>query len=163
MPAVLHVADPAGPPMAKIRPSFKGPGMPQALDVTERNGQLVRRRPASSAGSSRTEGPAQFVFLYVDRPELVEDFLHPPTDAGKEGVAAVSLHATRSGKERTYDWPLDGQAGQVGRAPRQRPDRHASTRSVGFPLGQARASAETLGETIPMAQFKVRKGGGPEV
>jgi len=160
MPALVHEPDPKGVPMARIRPQFKAPGMPQARDVFSSEEQqwftTDRRfyRVAKSEGSGQFGRlPAQFAFLYVDRPELVEDFLHPPKDAGKEGVARIHYRDT-SGKKRDYEWRLDGQAGK----PLLLPDSDLTVtfeEVIDFPLAGS-GFGQGLGETsIPLAHFKV--------
>ena len=155
MPAVIHVPDPKGVPFARIRPRFKGPGMPAPRDILDSEQQwftLDRRFNRTT----KSEGPAQFVFLFVDRPELVEDFLNPPKDAGKDGVARIH-YRDQAGKDRDYDWRLDDQAGKTVVLP----DSDLSVtfeEVVSFPLAGAGID-RSLGEsTIPLAQFKVRKG-----
>jgi hypothetical protein len=166
IPAVVHVPDPKGPPMAKIRPTFKGPQMPRAMDVfgqQERWFTTDRKFYRAAKGRSAMSGPlpAQFAFLYVDRPELVEDFLNPPKDAGKEGVARFH-YRDLSGKERSHEWRLDGQAGKPLRLPES--DLTVTFEDVmDFPLSAAGFDAGLGDSTIPLAQFKVRKGEGEEV
>ena len=75
--------------MAKIRPQFKAPGMPAVMRRPRTTPSAGSSPIGGSTGPSRARAPAQFAFLYVDRPELVEDFLNPPEDAGKEGVARI--------------------------------------------------------------------------
>jgi ResB-like family len=161
IPAVAHVTDPSGSPMAKIRPRFKGPSMPRARDVFEPEERrwFNAERPAYRA--VKDQGPAQFVFLYVDRPELVEDFLNPPNEAGKAGVARFR-YRDKTGRTRSQDWPLGGQEGKTLALPES--DLTVTFGEVlRFPAGEA-GLGRVLGEaSIPIAEFKVRKGEGPEV
>lgn len=156
-PAVLHVADPNGMPMAKVRPRFKAPGMPQARDVFPEDAERWFSADNRLYKVVKSEGPAQFAFLYVDRPEFVEDFLSPPPDAGSLGVARFRYN-DRGGKARTLDWPLDGQAGKSVALP----DSDLTVKLLRireFPAGEA-GLAETLGESsIPMADFGVSAEG----
>ena len=62
-------------------------------------------------GSTRSQPPAVLAFSYVDRPELVDDFLKPPADPGTKGVARFR-YPDRSGKTRVFDWALSGQEGK---------------------------------------------------
>ena len=50
-------------------------------------------------------------FSYVDRPELVDDFLKPPS-GGATGGTARFRYRDRSGASRTFDWALEGQEGK---------------------------------------------------
>ena len=96
-PAVVHVADPDGAPTARLELHFKAPDTPQAQDgfrfeedhwfATERKFYRV----------VRSQRPALIAFSYVDRPELVEDFLKPPTPGGGSGVAGSAIRITRAG------------------------------------------------------------------
>ena len=61
--------------------------------------------------SAKNVSPALFAFMYADRPEMVEDFLSPPESTGPEGAARFR-YRDKSGAERKYDWPLEGQAGK---------------------------------------------------
>jgi hypothetical protein len=160
MPAKIHVPDPKGVPWARIRPRFKGPQMPEAMDVFGAEQQWFTT-DRQFYRATKSEGPAQFAFLYVDRDELVEDFLNPPKDAGKEGVARFH-YRDRSGKERNHEWRLEGQEGK----PTSLPESDLTVTFEGvidFPLAGS-GIGRGLGESsIPIAQFKVRKGSGEEV
>ena len=59
----------------------------------------------------RSQPPAMITFSYVDRPELVEDFLKPPPD-GPHGGTARFRYRDRSGANRVFDWALEGQEGK---------------------------------------------------
>jgi hypothetical protein len=160
MPAVSHVPDSTGGPMAKIRPQFKGPGMPQKLDILEGEQRwfVPDRRFYRAA---RTQRPAQFAFMYVDRPELVEHFLNPPKDAGKEGVARIH-YQDKAGKDRDFEWRLEGQAGK----PLVLPESDLTIvfeDVINFPLGGSGLGGGLGEASIPLAQFKVHKGDGSEV
>jgi hypothetical protein len=156
----IGVADPSAGPIAKIRPRFKGPGMPQARDVLTGDEQwFVPDRRFYRA--TRTESPAQFSFLYVDRPELVAQFLNPPKQSGKEGVARFH-YQDRSGQSRDHELRLDGQAGK----PVVLPESDLTVTFEGISQFDPRelGLAGRLGDAeIPFAQFRVRKGDGPEV
>src|SRR5262249_39995133 len=156
VPAVEHVADPKGAPMVKIRPKFKGPGMPQARDVFHDEEERWFVASTRLYKVVKTEGPAQFAFQYVDRPELVEEFLNPPADAGNDGVARIR-YTDKAGKARRYDWALDDQVGKSVVLP----DSDLSVKFLEiklFPAGEA-GLAETLGEsTVPIAEFDVSQG-----
>ena len=87
-PRVLHQADPAGDPMAKIQLQFKAPGMPQARDAFATEDEQWFKLERRFYRVARTEAcRRRSTFAYVDRPELVEDFLKPPMIAGPRGVA----------------------------------------------------------------------------
>ncbi len=150
---VEHVADRSGVPMIKIRPKFKAPGMPQARDVFADDAERWFLADKRLSKVVRSEGPAQFAFYYVDRPELVEEFLNPPADAGSEGVAQIH-YKDKDGKPRTYNWPLDGQSGKTVTLP----ESELTVKLldvVAFSAAEA-GLGETLGESsLPIAEFDV--------
>jgi len=159
VPALAHEPDPAGNPMAKIRPRFKAPGMPQAREVLSPDEQWFTA-DKSLGRIVKDVGPARFAFLYVDKPEFVDDFRNPPENPGKEGVARFH-YRDRDGKARKFDWALDGQEGKSTTLPDS--DLNVTFSEIRhYPAAQS-AFGRLLGEpTIPVASFKVRKGSGEE-
>ncbi|GAC1466125.1 MAG: hypothetical protein NVSMB9_06380 [Isosphaeraceae bacterium] len=156
VPALLRQPDPAGVPMLKLRPSFKAPGMPEERELFVDDQERWFSTDKRLYKSVKSEGPAQFAFLVVDRPELVEEFLNPPPEAGNDGVARFR-YKDSTGKTRSYDWALDGQAGKSFTLP-ESDFQVKFLNVVGFPAGEA-GLGETLGEsTIPIAEFEVRQG-----
>ena len=111
VPAVAHVADPDGAPMVRMGLQFKGPGMPQAQDAFRSEEDHWFATEKKFYRVVRIQPPALLAFSYVDRPELVDDFLKPPAIAGTKGVARFR-YQDRSGKTRVFDWALDGQEGK---------------------------------------------------
>ena len=110
-PAVAHVADPDGAPMVRLGLQFKGPGMPQAQDAFRSEEDHWFATEKKFYRVVRSQPPALIAFSYVDRPELVDDFLKPPRRSGPSGVARFR-YQDRSGKIRVFDWALDGQQGK---------------------------------------------------
>ncbi len=161
VPAVKHEADPNGSPMVRIRPKFKAPNMPQAHDVfaDENERWFVSDRRLHKIVKS--EGPAQFAFYHVDKPELVDEFLNPPEDAGNDGVARFR-YVDKAGKPRGFDWKLDGQKDKSTTLP----DSDLTVKLldiVAFPAGEA-GLGEMLGEaTVPISEFEVTRAGQPPV
>lgn len=164
-----HVADPSGVPMVKIRPKTKAPSMRQPMEAFELEEDRwfapKRRRDVEAfrrfSRIAKNVGPAQFAFLYVDRPELVEDFLKPPQGAGVDGVARIR-YKDGSGKARVHDWNLEGQKDKSITLPDSdltvTYTGNADLPTEGMDLGRL------LGEpAITIANFKVRKGGGAEI
>ncbi len=104
--------------MAQVRVKVKPPAMPTSIDIFQGEGRWFKAdkrmyRVSKSRGSGEMGFmPATISFLYVDRPELVEDFLNPPKDPGQEGVARIR-YRDKAGKDRVYDWSLDGQEGKT--------------------------------------------------
>jgi len=160
--AVVHQADPSGDPMAKIQLQFKAPGMPQARDAFADESDQWFKLERRFYRSARTEGmPALVSFAYVNRPELVEDFLKPPMVGGPRGVARFR-YADRTGKTRVFDQPLEGQEGKTFTLPDS--DLTVKVEKVAdFPTGEG-GLFRVLGEAaIPVGMFQVKKGDGPEV
>jgi hypothetical protein len=161
VPAVVHEADPDGVPMVKIRPRFKGPAMPRAMEMFESEPQRwfsVDRRLYRNAKGDR---PARIVFAYVDRPELVEDFLSPPKDAGPAGAARFR-YKDDGGKTRVFDWKLDDQEGKSVLLPDS--DLTVTLKGIAELPTQEAGFSRVLGEpSIQIAKFDVRHGSGPAV
>jgi hypothetical protein len=109
VPAVAHLADPDGAPMARLGLGFKGPGMPRAQDgfPSEEDHWFATERKFHRV--VRSQRPALIAFSYVDRPELIEDFLMPPASTGVDGLARFR-YQDRAGRRRVFDWDLTGQA-----------------------------------------------------
>ncbi len=104
---VEHVAAEGGAPMLKLRPRAKPPRAEDFVDALG-PGERWFSFAESPQGYriTRRAGAAQFAFLYVNRPELVADFLEPPKEFGTLGVARLH-YADKSGKPRRYDLKLD--------------------------------------------------------
>ena len=78
VPAVAHVADPDGSPMIRLGLQFKGPRMPKAQDAFESEEDHWFATEKRFYRVARNQPPALLTFAYVDRAELVDDFLKPP-------------------------------------------------------------------------------------
>lgn len=168
MPSVVHEADPAGDPMVKIRPRVKAPGMAQMTDVFDESERWLSTDKRFGR-AAKTQMPARFVFMFGDKPHLVADFLNPPKPTGDEG--AVRIHyKDRAGKDRSFDWSLEGQTDKSMTLPES--DIHVTfakvatldAREIPVTVGErSRSLARLIGEIeIPLAQFRVRQGNGPE-
>ncbi len=161
--AVIHEPDPSGTPLAKIRVLAKPPGMPTERDSLPADEQWftldkVLNRLVKQAGM---RAPLRVAFQYADKPEFVEDFLTPPKIAGKEGVATFHYRG-KDGKPHKYEWALDGQKGKSLALPES--DLTVTFAEVrNYPAARSVFSQVLLENTIPVASFKVRKGGGVEV
>ncbi|MGE3820761.1 MAG: cytochrome c biogenesis protein ResB [Isosphaeraceae bacterium] len=161
IPSIKHVADPSGSPMVKLRPVFKAPGMPEARDLFTSEEERWFASDQRIHKVVREVNPAQFVFYYVDRPELVEDFLNPPAPSGKSGTARFR-YTDKAGRTRSHDWALEGQDGKTVTLP----ESDLSVKFldlVAFPAAEA-GLGNTLGaRTVPIAEFEVSRGGGAPV
>ena len=153
VPAIRHEAGPGGMPMAKIRAWVKPPRAPQSLELFPDDEDRWFTFDSRLYRVVRGRGPAQVAFAYVDRPEMVDDFLNPPDDQGTEGVARFR-YKDKGGKPKTHDWPLDGGPTEAVTLPE-------SDLSVKF-LGVLPFEAESAGlgrafgePVIPMAEFEV--------
>jgi hypothetical protein len=161
VPATAHVADPDGSPMVRLGLQFKGPGMPKAQDAFQSEEDHWFVTESKFRRIVRNQPPALLAFSYVDRPELVDDFLKPPPDQGTKGVARFRYH-DRSGNERTFDWALEGQEGKSVVLP-ESDLTVALTETAAFPTSTGRLD-QILGEdSIPIAVFKISSGTGEPV
>ena len=164
MPRHVHVAGKDGTPMVKLRPMIKAPGAKEMTDVFATDEQRWLEIPAQTFGYrvSKTAGPATFAFLYVDRPELVEDFLNPPKDPGTLGVARLR-YTDKAGKPRMFEVKIDDAKTDK---PFTLPD---SDLTVTFLAAEQQATERAefiraLGDTdLRIVKFNVRKGTGPEI
>jgi ResB-like family len=156
VPAFAHVADPDGAPMVRLGLQFKGPGMPAAQDAfrSERDHWFATEKKFHRV--VRSQPPAFLAFSYVDRRELVEDFLKPPASTGTTGVARLR-YADRSGKTRAFDWVLDDQQGKSIALPES--DLTVTlAEATEFPTSTGGLD-QVLGEdAIPIAVFKIQSG-----
>lgn len=160
-PAVVHEADPAGDPMARIQLQFKAPGMPEMRDAFASEEEQWFKLDKRFYRATRGEAPAPISFAYVDRPELVDDFLKPPMNAGSRGLARFR-YRDKAGKERVFDWVLEGQEGKTATLPDS--DLTVKLEKIAdFPTGEG-GLFRVLGEAaIPVGLFEVRKGNEPPV
>ena len=108
-PKTIFVPDPAGHADAQA-PAEDHParrrGRRSDVFTSEEDRWFAPRAGQGSTGPSRTAGPAQFIFSYVERHEIFDDFLDPPADPGKEGVARLR-YADKAGKPRSFDVRID--------------------------------------------------------
>jgi hypothetical protein len=160
-PAVRHLADPDGDPMARIQLEFKAPGMPQARPGFSSEEEEWFKLDRRFYRVARGDAPALVAFSYVDRRELVEDFLKPPSPLGRRGTARFR-YPDKSGRILVYDLSLEGQEGKTVSLPDS--DLTVKVEKVAdFPTGEG-GLFRLLGEAaIPVAMFQVRKGNGPTV
>ena len=161
-PAVVHQADPSGDPMAQDPASVQGPRhAPGTRGVCLRGRPVVQARAAGSTGRPRATRRPWSRSLMSNRPELVEDFLKPPLNVGPRGMARFR-YADKTGKDRSFDLPLEGQEGKTTALPDS--DLSVKVEKVAdFPTSEG-GLFRILGEAaIPVGMFQVRKGDGPEV
>ena len=158
---MLHLADPAGDPMARIQLEFKAPGMPQARQALASEDDQWFKLDRRFYRVARDVNPALLAFAYVDRPELVEDFLKPPADAGSHGVARFR-YQQKSGKLGVFDLPLEGQEGKTVTLPES--DLTVKLEKLAeFPTSEGGLSRIVGEASIPIGMFQIRKGNEPEV
>jgi hypothetical protein len=161
VPAVAHIADPDGSPMVRLALQFKGPGMPHAQDAFRSEEDHWFTTEKKFCRVVRSQPPALLTFSYVDRPELIDDFLKPPVDPGSKGVARFR-YRDRSGKERAFDWALDGQEGKSVALP-ESDLTVVLSEAAAFPTSTGRLD-QILGEdSIPIAVFKISSGKGEPI
>ena len=163
MPKALFVPDPAGTPMIKIRPKVIPPGGKVPVDVfTSEEDRWFATQPQGVPRVFRTAGPARFIFSYVDRPELLDDFASPPANPGPEGVARL-LYADKAGKIRSTEVRVDdAKPGQP--IPLPDSDLTASfVKSEHEPIESARIRRSLGEDAIHIVQFSVKTGDGPAI
>ena len=155
-PAVAHVTDPDGAPTARLELHFKAPNVPEAQDGFRFEEDHWFATEKKFYRVVRSQRPALIAFSYVDRPELVEDFLKPPMAGGASGVARFR-YQDRSGRTRIFDWALEGQQGKSV----DLPESDLSVSLADTPEFPTKGSAleSVLGDdSIPIAVFKIRAG-----
>jgi ResB-like family len=158
MPAVHYEDDPDGDPAAKFRLEFKGPGMAQGSDAFPPQWFKLERRFYRRV---RSDTPALLAFSYVDRPELVEDFLKPPLNSSPQGVARFR-YPDKSGHTVVHDLPMEGQEGKTISLPGS--DLKVTVDKFGSLSTQEAGLSRILGQDdIALGFFDVRKGDGPPI
>ena len=163
IPKTIYVPDPSGSPMIKLRPKITPPGGKVPVDVfTSDEDRWFVTEPRGIPRVFRTAGPAKFIFSFVDRPEIFDDFANTPADPGKEGVARL-IYPDKAGKTRSFEVKLDD--AQPGKPfPLPDSDLTATFVKVDHEAIESPRIQKSLGEdVINIAQFKVRKGDGPEI
>jgi hypothetical protein len=160
-PSVEHVVDRNGAPMVRIGLEFKGPNMPQPQDAFHSEAERWLGTEKKFYRVVRNQRPAMIVFSYVDRPELVDDFLKPPFSGGAGGVARFR-YADRAGRTRSFDWVLDDQKGKSTTLPES--DLSVTLTEVAdFPTSTGHLDHVLGDDSIPIAVFKIQVGGGQPV
>jgi hypothetical protein len=153
---VAHVADAGGSPMIRLGLQIKAPGMPTARDAFRSEEEHWFTTDKKFYRVVRGQPPALIAFSYVDRPELVDDFLKPPLAGGAKGVARFR-YPDRSGKIRAYDWALDGQQGKSVALPES--DLTVTlTETTEFPTQESRLDQFLGDDPVPIALFKIQAG-----
>ncbi len=155
-----------GIPMLKPSLRVQPPGS-EPIDVFKNNPTwLIADNPRLRRDTTQA-GPAQIAFQYVETQEQVDDFLHLPPDPLKDEQARIH-YTDASGKPRVYEMPInEAQVGQTVTLP----DSELSVRlvergtiPVGMDTDHTGTMQRAVGDSeIHVAQFKVRKGDGPEV
>ena len=162
-PRTIFVPDPGGSPMAKIRPLLKPPRADAFIDAfpSEEDRWFV----PPTRGIQRIVkdvSPAQFIFAYNESHENFDDFLDPPVDPGKEGVARLR-YEDKAGKSRFVDVRIDdAQPGKPISLPDS--DLTASFLKVEHvPMEDPGIRSMTGEDQLNIVQFNVKQGNGPEI
>jgi hypothetical protein len=160
-PAMAHEADPDGAPMIRMGLQFKGPTMPQAQDAFRSEDEHWLTTEKKFYRAVRSQRPAMITFAYVDRSELVDDFLKPAS-GGATGGAARFRYRDRTGNNRVFDWEIDGETGKSIVLPES--DLNVTlAEATEFPTSTGRLD-QFLGEDpIPIAVFKIQAGKGEPI
>jgi hypothetical protein len=154
--ATAHIVDRDGSPMVRIGLQFKGPNMPQAQDALRSEAERWLATEKKFYRVVRNQRPAMIVFSYVNRSELVDDFLKPPFTAGASGVARFR-YPDRAGRVRSFDWVLDDQKGKSTALPES--DLTVTLSEVAdFPTSTGRLDQFLGDDAIPIAVFKIQAG-----
>ena len=156
VPAMAHVADPDGAPMVRMGLQFKAPGMPAAREAFRSEHDHWFAIEKKFFRVVRSQPPAFLAFSYVDRPELVDDFLKPPAPVGNKGIARFR-YRDRAGKTRVFDWALADQEGKSVALPES--DLTVTlSEATEFPTATGGLD-QILGEdSVPIAVFKIQSG-----
>ena len=156
-PAYAHEADRDGAPMVRMGLEFKGPTMPQAQEAFRNEDEHWFTTEKKFYRVVRTQLPAAVItFSYVDRGELVDDFLKPASGGATGGVARFR-YSDRSGTSRTFDWALEGQTGKSIVLPES--DLSVTlSEATEFPTSTGRLYQFLGDDPIPIAVFKIQSG-----
>jgi hypothetical protein len=162
-PRTIFVPDPAGSPMAKIRPRLKPPRSDAFMDAFPSEEDRWFVPPTSTIGRIVKDlRTAQFIFAYNESHENFDDFLDPPADPGKEGVARLR-YEDKDGKPRFVDVRLDdARPGQ----PIALPDSDLTASFLKLdhtPMSDPKIRSMTGEDELHIAHFNVKRGSGPEI
>ena len=161
---VVREVGPDGVPMLELEPMIKPPGGEKMTEVFQTGAERWFSLPGNSIGHrlAKVAGPAKFAFVRGDRPEMVEDFLHPPANPGLLGIARLR-YPGRDGKPQTFELRVDDAKPGVDIP---LPDSDLTARFVmadRTPVQDERF-VETLGDTeVYILKLDVREGDGPSI
>ena len=161
VPRTIFVPDPAGSPMAKIRPRVKPPRSTEFMDALP--SEEARWFVPPSRGVPRAVRDlttAQFIFTYTESHEIFDDFVNPPANPGPKGVARLR-YSDKAGKERIFDVRIDdAQASK----PFALPDSDLTASFIDVKKDEGERWHDLTGEDfLTIVQFDVRRGDGPEI
>ncbi len=163
------VPNPAGRPMVKLHPVIIPPGEKVPRDVKfpdkdfpEADDPWFSLADDKLARVVKDAGPAQFIVSKALRPEVLDDFLDPPSDPGLEGVAFLH-YEDKAGKTRRFDVRLDD--AKAGRSiPLPDSDLTATFNKISHVPIDDEGYRETIGsDSLDIVQFLVKRGDGPEI
>src|SRR5579864_2173284 len=164
-PRYLHEEVRDGVPMIKLGLMIRTPNMLRESDVFGKDHAgsrqwLKARYPGYR--SVRVLGPAVIAFQHLDTEEKLNEFLHPPKDLGKQGIAIVHFK-DNEGKDRVLELGLEASRDK----PQALPNSDLTvtfTETRGLPATIFPNYQEMIGEEeVEVAVFKVRKGNEPEL
>jgi hypothetical protein len=160
-PEIVHVPAKRGMPMVRLSGRAKPPRLDTFMDLFPDAEESWLTIPEATVGyrAFRRAGGAKFAFMYVDRPELLDDFLRPPKNPGILGVVRIRYDDS-TGKPRMHEVRLDDLSPSK---PFPLPDSDLTIAFLGADAFESpRDVASKYGDDeVYVVKLLVRKGNGP--
>jgi hypothetical protein len=161
-PRTIFVSDPAGSPMARIRPKVKPPRADAFIDALGDEEQWFAPPVRGVSRIVKDIPRAQISFTYNENHEIFDDFLDPPADPGQLGLARLR-YEDRSSKLRVLDVRIDD-ARPGTPIPLPDSDLIASFSKTERVNLKEPGFREMMGEDeLKIVEFNVKRGTGPEI
>jgi hypothetical protein len=162
IPKTIYVSDPAGSPMARIRPKVKPPRAETFIDALSEDEQWFNPPVRGVPRIVREIPRAQVRFTFNENHDIFDDFLEPPAEPGLLGIARLR-YQDKGGKDRFLDVRIDDAKPAVA-LPLPDSDLIATfTKTESVNLGDPAFRQMTGEDELKIVEFNIKKGAGPEV
>ena len=148
-----------GPRKIKVSLDVKPPTQPNPVDAFggDNMARWLEIEIPRLGRVERQAGAATVSFSFVDSLDKLDDFLNPPKDPLKDHQARFH-YKDKDGKDRVYEWVFG-----EGKEPGETFALPDSDLTVTFAGEGGIPISRKSGDVIQIAEFRVRKGDGPQV